>query len=610
VLESFRSAAKYIWILLIIVFVGGFLLFETSGLLGRAPVTATTAVAVVNGREVPYQTWIAVAQNLAQQEEQRFGRGLTLDERARVDDQAFEQLVGDLLLRQEYDKRGIRVTDQEVIDAARFAPPPQLMRAPELQTDGRFDMDKYQRFLSSPAAKQQGLLAQLESYYREEIPRQKLFQQIASEVWVSDARLWEAWRDQRDTVVATFVQLTPEDLKVNPPAVSEAEVKQYYEAHTDEFDRPGRALVSVVSIPRTVTAADTAAARQRLLALRQEIASGSRSFEDAAKAESADSASGRDGGALGTGGRGRFVAPFETAAYALKAGQLSEPVLTQFGFHLIKLEKREGDNLTLRHILLKIGQSDSSATRTDRRADSLSTMAAGSDVAARFDSAATRFALAKVQLVAIEGEPLIGGDGRVVPSVSAWAFGGAKIGESSDLFDDERAYWLARLDSLQLKGVQPLERVKDEIRAKLQRRKAVATLRPRAEALADRAKQATLEAAATESGLPLSTGRPFTRLTAVSGLGRANEAIGAAFALAPGAISAPIETTEGIVVLRVDRRVSADSAAWVAQKKQQREFILRTLRENRVRVYLDELRKSSSVKDKRREIQEATRQSA
>ncbi|MFN9454748.1 MAG: peptidyl-prolyl cis-trans isomerase [Gemmatimonadota bacterium] len=158
--------------------------------------------------------------------------------------------------------------------------------------------------------------------------------------------------------------------------------------------------------------------------------------------------------------------------------------------------------------------------------------------------------------------------------------------------------------------MQPLERVKDEIRAKLQRRKAVATLRPRAEALADRAKQATLEAAATESGLPLSTGRPFTRLTAVSGLGRANEAIGAAFALAPGAISAPIETTEGIVVLRVDRRVSADSAAWVAQKKQQREFILRTLRENRVRVYLDELRKSSSVKDKRREIQEATRQSA
>ena len=609
-LESFRSAAKYIWIILIIAFVGGFLLVETSGLLGRAPVTATTAVAVVNGREVPYQTWIAVSQNLAQQEEQRMGRGLTLDERARVDDQAFEQLVNELLLQQEYDKRGIRVTDQEIVDAAKFAPPPQLMRAPELQTDGRFDMDKYQRFLSSPAAKQQGLLAQLEAYYREEIPRQKLFQQIASEVWVTDGRLWEAWRDQRDTVVATFVQLTPEDLKVNPPAVSDAEVKQYYDAHKDEFDRPGRALVSVVSIPRTVTAADSAAARQRLLGFKQEIVAGTRSFEDVAKAESADSTSGRDGGALGTGGRGRFVAPFETAAYALKPGQLSEPVLTQFGWHLIKLEKREGDNLTLRHVLVRIAQSDSSATRTDRRADSLSSAAAGSDVAAKFDSAAKQFGLPVLQLVAVEGEPVIGTTGRPVPSVSAWAFGGAKIGESSDLFDDESAYWLARLDSLQPKGIQPQDRVKDEIRAKLQRRKAIATLRPRAEALADLAKQKTLETAAAEAELPLSTGRPFTRLTAVAGLGRANEAIGAAFSLAPGVISSPIETSEGVVVLRVDRRAPADSAAWVAQKKQQREFILRTLRENRVREYLEELRKSSGIKDKRRELQEAARRSA
>jgi peptidyl-prolyl cis-trans isomerase D len=610
VLESFRSAAKYIWIILIVAFVGGFLLVETSGLLGRAPVTATTAVANVNGREIPYQTWQAVTQNLAQQEEERMGRGLTLDERARVEDQAFEQLVGAILLEQEYAKRGIRVSDQEIVDAAKFAPPPQLMRATELQTEGRFDMQKYQRFLASPAAKQQGLLAQLESYYREEIPRQKLFQQLASEVWVTDARLWEAWRDQRDTVVATFVQLTPEDLKVNPPAVSDAEVKAYYDSHKDEFDRPGRALLSLVSIQRSVTAADSAAARARAVALRQEIAAGTRSFEDVAKAESADTLSGRDGGSLGTGGKGRFVAPFETAAYALKTGQLSEPVLTQFGWHVIKLEKREGDNLTLRHILVKIAQSDSSATRTDRRADSLSSLAAGSDDKAKFDSAAKKLSLVPMQLVAIQGEPLVGPSGRPVPSVSAWAFQGAKPGESSDLFDEESAYWLARLDSVQLGGVQTLDRVKDEIRATLQRRKAIATLRTRAEALADVAKRSTLESAAQQGGLPLSTGAPFTRLSAVSGLGRANEAIGAAFSLAPGVISAPIETREGIVVLRVDRRMTADSAGWVSQKKQQREFVLRTLREQRVRDYLEQLRKAGGVTDKRREIQDAVRRSA
>ena len=47
-----RSLAKYIWVLVALVFVGGFLLYETSGLMGRTPVTPTTPVAVVNGQEI------------------------------------------------------------------------------------------------------------------------------------------------------------------------------------------------------------------------------------------------------------------------------------------------------------------------------------------------------------------------------------------------------------------------------------------------------------------------------------------------------------------------------------------------------------------------------
>ena len=54
-LQQMRSLAKYIWVLVALVFVGGFLLYETSGLMGRTPVTATTAVAIVNGQEIPYR---------------------------------------------------------------------------------------------------------------------------------------------------------------------------------------------------------------------------------------------------------------------------------------------------------------------------------------------------------------------------------------------------------------------------------------------------------------------------------------------------------------------------------------------------------------------------
>jgi hypothetical protein len=92
-----RASAKYIWIIIVILFVGGFLLAQTSGLLGTSPVTTTTAVATVNGEDILASTWYQATQNLEQQQTQQSGRSVTLDERDRIADQAFEQLVSDAL---------------------------------------------------------------------------------------------------------------------------------------------------------------------------------------------------------------------------------------------------------------------------------------------------------------------------------------------------------------------------------------------------------------------------------------------------------------------------------------------------------------------------------
>ena len=228
--------------------------------------------------------------------------------------------------------------------------------------------------------------------------------------------------------------------------MSDDEIRAYYDTHKKIFERSGRAKVSILIIPRAVTAADSAAVRAHALALRARILGGEK-FEDVARAESADSVSAAKGGALGSGAKGRFVAPFETAAYALKPGEISQPVLTQFGYHIIKLDSRKGDTLTLHHILLRIGQSDSAAARTDRRADSLARMAANADQAAKFDSAARALHIPVLKAQAIEGNSLTV-NGQYIPSVGPWAFEGAKPGETSELFDAEDGYYLARLDSL------------------------------------------------------------------------------------------------------------------------------------------------------------------
>ena len=433
-----RASAKYIWIIIVVLFVGGFLLAQTSGLLGRAPVTSTTAVASVNGEDILATTWYQVTQNLEQDETQRSSQSISLDQRARLMDQAYDQLVGDALLRQEYRRRGITVTDDEIRQAARYSPPPQLVQAPELQTDGQFDPAKYQRFLASSATQQGGLLYQLEQYYRSEIPKEKLYDQVASDVYVSDELLWRRFQDANDTAQISFVAFEPERVPDSAVRVSDDEVRAYYDTHKKLFERSGTAKVSVIIVPRTVTATDSATVRTRLLSLRSRILAGEK-FADVARAESADSVSAANGGSLGKGPKGRFVAPFEAAAFALKPGEMSQPVLTQFGYHLIKLDARKGDTLTVSHILLRIQQSDSAAAKTDRRADSLARMAASTDQPAKFDSAARALQIPVIKSPVIEGNTLTV-NGRYIPSVGPWAFQGAKPGETSELFDAEDGY--------------------------------------------------------------------------------------------------------------------------------------------------------------------------
>jgi peptidyl-prolyl cis-trans isomerase D len=606
VLQSMRSAAKYIWIFIVIVFVGVFLFTETSGLLGRARITTGTAVAKVNGDEIPYTTWVQAAQQRIQQEQEGRGRSLTLDEEEQIRDDVFNQLVQSLLLDQEYKRRGIRVTDEEIVQAAQFSPPPQFMQSPELQTDGRFDLEKYQRFLKSAAARQQGLYFQLENYYRTEIPRAKLYEQVASQVFVTDDELWRTYRDQHDSAKVSFVTFDPAAVPDSGIIVSDAEISAYYDSHKKELERPGRAVVSILSIPRVVTAADSAAVRAHAVALRDEILKGAK-FEDVAKRESADTISGAQGGSLGRGAKGRFVEAFEKAAYALTPGEISEPVETQFGLHLIKLDEKKADTIAVRHILLRFQQSDSSASRTDKQADALAKIAAAQTTPQPFDSAAKVLKLTPAQGVAIEGQPLTVA-GQYVPSVSAWAFSGVKPGETSDLFDSDNGYVLARLDSVSTGGLPPLAQARDEIKRTLVAEKKLDRLMALAKDFASAATTLSMESAAALRKLRVTPSDAFTRGGFVPGMGRLNEAIGAAFSLPVGVVSNPIRTSDGVVVLRVDRRVDADHAAWESQKATQRQQLTQGLRQQRVQAFLQQLRADAKIDDRRKSLAQAARQ--
>jgi peptidyl-prolyl cis-trans isomerase SurA len=94
-------------------------------------------------------------------------------------------------------------------------------------------------------------------------------------------------------------------------------------------------------------------AQRRILALRERIVSGLEDFESVARRESEDPGSGQAGGDLGEFERGMMVPEFDEVVWVLPIGEVSEPVRTQFGWHLIEVTARTDDKAQARHILIR-----------------------------------------------------------------------------------------------------------------------------------------------------------------------------------------------------------------------------------------------------------------
>jgi parvulin-like peptidyl-prolyl isomerase len=142
-----------------------------------------------------------------------------------------------------------------------------------------------------------------------------------------------------------LANMTYEEISKNAK-LDEADVRKYYEAHKAEFEqvRARHILIRVQGSPSPVRPGQKDLTDAEALAkaqdLRKKILAGA-DFAQLAREESDDSGSGANGGDLGSFRHGQMVPTFEQAAFAMQPGDLSEPVKSPFGYHLIKVEATE-----------------------------------------------------------------------------------------------------------------------------------------------------------------------------------------------------------------------------------------------------------------------------
>jgi peptidyl-prolyl cis-trans isomerase D len=492
-----------------------------------------------------------------------------------------------------------------VVDALRTSPLPQFLREPEFQTKGQFDPAKYQKWLTSSVAQQ--FLPQLELEYRDQLERAKLFRAVTADVYLSDPAVWERYRDEHETVKIDLAALVPRAaIPDSAVKVSPAEIDAWYQAHTAELKRPRTIYTSFVAVSRLPDASDSAAARARAESVRKEIVDGA-PFAEVAKRESADTASGSKGGDLGEWTKGAFDPAFDSVAFSIKLNELSEPVRTQFGYHIIQVTSRNGKKAKGRHILIPIEVTGKHRDRLDAQADSLDKLAAE-----QLDPAALDTVARALGLQVGKAKPLPEGAKMQIgmltlPDAGGWA-SQAKVGQISSIIETPFAMYLFRVDSIHPAGIPTLAGAKDAVTDAIRNEKKKVEARALGRELIKRLDGgATLAQAADALKLPHQVYGPFSRLSSPI---QEPLVTGAAFGLPAGKHSGVIDTKEGLYVLEVLERTAADSAAFTKDLQQARAQANQAARQERVQNYLAGLRSTAKIVDNRAKLLQARGQQA
>ena len=209
-MRSMRVIVKPVFYVLAISFVAWLAIGQVTDILGGGK----DVVLKVNGevvRSQPFQLQYQAA--LEQYRRQQGGGRLSREDEQQVQNQVADQFIHNILLERAYRRLGITVSDEEIIRAARSGPPPQILQQvlqeATFQTNGQFDITKWQRYLASAGPE---FTSQIEQLYRDYLPQRKLQEYLTADVYVSDAKLWRIWREQHESVTVAVLAMRLEDV--------------------------------------------------------------------------------------------------------------------------------------------------------------------------------------------------------------------------------------------------------------------------------------------------------------------------------------------------------------------------------------------------------------
>ena len=556
-------------------------------------------VGVINGHKISHQQFVEALRDAARQAKTRNNAD---PEESQLIRQIWDQMVAQILYAQQIEEHDIAVSDAEVNFINRNQPVEWVRNQEVFQTEGNFDPEKYGRFLDDPGTyaspERRQFVLSAEYAVRQAVLISKLQEIVAGGVRITSAEIREAFVRQKEKVRVAYAVIEAYSIADSLVSVSDDRIKAYYDGHLDEFHREAAVNASFVAFDKKPSAVDEASGEAEIRELLAEVRAGG-DFAALAANNSDDPGSAERGGDLGFFGRGRMVKPFEETAFSLEPGEISEPLRTQFGWHILKVEERkgEGDELQVRarHILLKIRPGRDTLDSLRLEAERFQERAEESDFLT---------AVAEQNLQATETGfitaggffPLLGN--RTSGLVNS--FLGASPGRISNAYETDQGIYVFVLVAARKAGPQPLDEVYDRISTKLKTMEKVNVAAARiAPLLEDVRSGESLRNAARDRNIRFAESKLFSREEFVQGVGRGNEFTGSAFRLDEGTTSDVVTTDRGAYVLQLLEKEPIDEVEFNAEgpKLVQR---LRAEKQNEVlAAWFSDLKEQAEIIDNR-----------
>ena len=583
---------------------------DTSG--SYVGATSQDVVATVNGRDIRGLDFQRRYQSQIQSYQQAYGAGVNeqLLRQLGIDQQILQQMVDEQAALTEAERQGIRVSDEELAQ--------QIFAIPALQENGRFiGEQRYEQLLASqqpPMTK-----GDFEENLRRSMMIDKLRSALTDWMAVSDAELEREYKARNEKVKLQVVALTADKFR-DKVTVNDADVASYYDAHKAEYRKGEQRKVRYLLIdrdqlksrvtvsPQDVEAAynaniqqyqtpeqvrashillktdgkDEAAVRKQAEDILKQARAPGADFAALAKKYSEDEGSKATGGDLDYFSKGRMVPQFETAAFAMQPGQISDLVKSQFGFHIIKvIDRKPASTRSLDEVRAQILDMLTSQRVDQQIADRTRDLDTRITKPADLDAVAKEPGVTAAESGFFAREDPVPGIGPA-PQVTASAFE-LKDGEVGKALQSPRGPMYITVTGKRDPYVPKLEEVKNRVREDVTKVRAAELSKQKAAEIASTLRSAKdFAAAAKAQGLEAKDTQLIARGSPLPDIGVSADVDKAAFSLPIGGVSDPIPTASGTVIVRVAERADVTPDAF----KQAREtFRTQLVNERRERFF-------------------------